>query len=193
MELSETELRMLRIVCRSMPIPVAAAALTTLLQLGRDTVSLNATSLEAKGFCIRERQGTRLFVRASAKGMDYVQRLDAPPPVMMKAPESEETDLGNRIPAVPLSDTQEDVLAALERSTMPMATSRLAELTGLTYGAAHRHALRLFRRGFLTRTREESRWLWSLTKNGREHRRGFAPRLSARVTHTRRGRDDAQS
>jgi hypothetical protein len=125
--------------------------------------------------------------------MDYIRRLDAPPPVMIQSAEPEPAEPGNRIPAVSLSDAQEDVLAAIERSTMPMATSRLAELTGLTYGAAHRHALRLFRRGFLTRTREESRWLWSLTKNGREHRRGFGLRLSARVTHARRGRDDAQS
>lgn len=184
MELSDTELRMLRIVCQSTPIPVAAAALTMLLQLGRDTVSNNATSLDHKGFALRERQGTRLFVRATPKGLAYIRMLDSPPPpvpLREPEPEREELDADSRVPAVPLSGSQEDVLAAIERSNMPVATSRLAELTGLTYGAAHRHALRLFRRGFLSRAREDSRWLWAMTKHGREHRRGFGLRISAHV------------
>lgn len=182
MRSSSAEERVLVALCKTHgPLGVSPLVLSRLLGLSRNTISEIATKLEHKGLCTREKVGMRTYLRPTPAGLvlvssDHIASASQPSDTQRQAcrPEPRVVDVESVefVPSVLLPDPQSEILMAIGRGIVPVATSRLAEVTRLTNRTVHRHATRLYRKGFLSRVREDRRWLWALTRKGRLHLEG---------------------
>ena len=167
-EITATEQKVLRAICVSSgTLGVAASVITELLGVGRETLGTASKRLESKGLCTRERVGARVYLRPTRAGLDFLSaRSSMKPRPELPVPRDSDARADAAVSAL-LTASQAEILAAVARAADRSATSRLVELTGLSNRAVHRQASRLYLRGFLSRRREDRRWFWGLTQNGR--------------------------